>query len=159
MNRNRFPTWLIPVVAGLVVIAILRAAPAARWLSAPASPQPTLAPTAEGAGGAVSAPAVPSKSAEPTASGSASAAVTAQVATPDTGQTNPIVEPTAAPVRAATATRSANGTTYFVSKLGSNGDGRSWATAWNELDQIKWNTVRPGDTIVLDGGQTDMTYT
>jgi hypothetical protein len=44
------------------------------------------------------------------------------------------------------------GTTFFVSKLGSNADGRSWATAWNELDQINWGQVRPGDTVAIDGG-------
>lgn len=44
------------------------------------------------------------------------------------------------------------GTTFFVSRLGSNADGRTWATAWNELDQINWSVVRPGDTIAIDGG-------
>jgi hypothetical protein len=44
------------------------------------------------------------------------------------------------------------GTTFVVSKLGTNGDGRGWATAWNELDQINWGQVQPGDTIAIDGG-------
>ena len=33
-----------------------------------------------------------------------------------------------------------------------NADGRSWATAWNELNQVKWNVIQPGDTILVDGG-------
>jgi hypothetical protein len=48
--------------------------------------------------------------------------------------------------------------TYYVSKNGLNIDGRSWDTAWNELDQIDWDLVRPGDLIVLDGGATEMGY-
>jgi hypothetical protein len=41
-----------------------------------------------------------------------------------------------------------------VSRNGNNGDGKSWATAWNELNQINWSVVKPGDTILLDGGAT-----
>ncbi len=47
------------------------------------------------------------------------------------------------------------GTTWYVSKSGSNADGKSWATAWKELDQIAWSAVKPGDRIELEGG----TYT
>lgn len=43
--------------------------------------------------------------------------------------------------------------TYFVSKLGDNSDGLTWATAWHEMDQIKWEMIRPGDVIEVDGGQ------
>ncbi|MEO8285692.1 MAG: S-layer homology domain-containing protein [Chloroflexota bacterium] len=39
-----------------------------------------------------------------------------------------------------------------MSKVGSNADGRSWSAAWNELDQIDWSSIQPGDTILLDGG-------
>ena len=46
------------------------------------------------------------------------------------------------------------GAVYYVSRTGSNGNGLSWATAWNELDQIGWSAVQPGDTILLDGGNT-----
>jgi hypothetical protein len=49
--------------------------------------------------------------------------------------------------------------TYYVSKSGNNADGLSWSTAWNELANINWSVVQPGDTILLDGGQTNMTYT
>jgi hypothetical protein len=51
------------------------------------------------------------------------------------------------------------GATYYVSKSGSGADGRSWPTAWKELDQIDWNGIGPGDTILLDGGPTKMVYT
>jgi hypothetical protein len=51
------------------------------------------------------------------------------------------------------------GTIYYVSKNGNNTDGLSWKTAWNELDQIDWNLIRPGDTIFIDGGSTSKVYT
>lgn len=51
------------------------------------------------------------------------------------------------------------GHTYYVSKKGSNSDGLSWATAWNELNQINWSKVQPGDVILLDGGSKEMVYT
>lgn len=50
-------------------------------------------------------------------------------------------------------------TTWYVSKNGNDSDGASWASAWNELNQIDWNVVHPGDTILLDGGSSGMTYT
>jgi len=50
-------------------------------------------------------------------------------------------------------------TTHYVSKDGSGADGKSWGTAWKELDQINWNAVEPGDVIVLDGSSTKMVYT
>ena len=46
----------------------------------------------------------------------------------------------------------APGDIYYVSKTGNNADGRSWATAWNELDQIDWSVIQPGDVILIDGG-------
>jgi hypothetical protein len=45
------------------------------------------------------------------------------------------------------------GTSFYVSKAGNNTDGRSWDRAWKELDQIKWEEVSPGDTIVIGGGE------
>ncbi len=57
------------------------------------------------------------------------------------------------------ARASTTSTTYYVSKTGSNGDGRSWATAWNELDQIYWGAIQAGDTVLLDGGSSQMVYT
>ena len=52
----------------------------------------------------------------------------------------------------------AAGSTFYVSRSGNNADGRSWATAWNELNQIKWAVVPPGSTIFLDGGSSQMVY-
>jgi len=49
-------------------------------------------------------------------------------------------------------------TRYYVSKFGDNSNGLAWDTAWNELDQIKWEMIEPGDTILLDGGQTELVY-
>lgn len=45
------------------------------------------------------------------------------------------------------------GNVFYVSLAGNNSDGRSWETAWNEIDQIQWDEVRPGDTIVIGGGE------
>ncbi len=46
-----------------------------------------------------------------------------------------------------------NASFFYVSKLGNNTDGKSWDSAWNELDQIKWEEINPGDTIVIGGGE------
>lgn len=43
--------------------------------------------------------------------------------------------------------------TFYVSKEGNNADGQSWKTAWNELDQIQWDKVNPGNMIIIDGGE------
>lgn len=48
---------------------------------------------------------------------------------------------------------------FYVSKLGSNADGRSWETAWSEMDQVDWTIIEPGATILLDGGAEQMVYT
>ena len=42
---------------------------------------------------------------------------------------------------------------WYVDKAatGAN-DGAAWASAWNELDQINWMTVNPGDHIEIAGG-------
>jgi hypothetical protein len=53
----------------------------------------------------------------------------------------------------------ANAATFYVSKSGNNQNGQSWGSAWNELNQINWSAVNPGDTIFLDGGASSMTYT
>lgn len=42
---------------------------------------------------------------------------------------------------------------FYVSLTGKNTNGRSWNTAWNELDQIQWDEVSPGDTVVIAGGE------
>jgi hypothetical protein len=56
------------------------------------------------------------------------------------------------------AQENASGQVFFVSRDGSNGDGLSWATAWNELDQINWDIVDPGEIIYIDGGNDEMRY-
>lgn len=50
--------------------------------------------------------------------------------------------------------------TYYVSKNGNNTDGRSWATAWNEMNQIQWSQISPQrhDSLVIDGGARRMIY-
>lgn len=54
--------------------------------------------------------------------------------------------------------------TYYVSKNGNNTDGRTWATAWNEMDQIKWSQINTtnnyygADRLVIDGGARRMVY-
>jgi hypothetical protein len=47
--------------------------------------------------------------------------------------------------------------TWYVSRNGDGADGRSWTTAWSELAGIKWSEIKPGDTIVIDGGSTACT--
>jgi hypothetical protein len=44
---------------------------------------------------------------------------------------------------------------FYVSKSGNNSTGASWAAAWNELNQISWSAINPGDTVKIAGG----TYT
>ncbi len=44
--------------------------------------------------------------------------------------------------------------TWYVSTNGNNTSGTNWGQAWNELDQIDWPTIQPGDRILLDGGPT-----
>lgn len=59
---------------------------------------------------------------------------------------------------AATSNTPAFAREYFVSKNGNNADGLSWASAWNELDQIQWSQLRTADVINIDGGVSQMTY-
>ncbi|MBX9669791.1 MAG: hypothetical protein K2X93_19360 [Candidatus Obscuribacterales bacterium] len=47
---------------------------------------------------------------------------------------------------------------YFVSKNGDNSDGKSWETAWHEMDQIKWQQMKPFDDLTIDGGASKMVY-
>jgi len=49
---------------------------------------------------------------------------------------------------------------FYISKNGDNSDGRSWATAWNEMDQVQWNQIIPqrGDYLTIDGGTSRMVY-
>lgn len=42
---------------------------------------------------------------------------------------------------------------YVDAEVSSNGDGRSWATAWKDFGNIGWVSVSAGDTIWLSGGK------
>lgn len=81
---------------------------------------------------------------------------------PPTPTPSPTPRPTNTPIPQPTATPTPypppTGNVWYVSRTGNNGNGQSWATAWNELDQINWSEVRSGDTILIDGGQESMTY-
>lgn len=75
---------------------------------------------------------------------------------------SPTAAPTSAPAPTAAPTvppDTSAGSTFYVSKGGNSADGRSWATAWSELDRIDWSVVRPGDTVLIDGGADRMVYT
>lgn len=95
----------------------------------------------------------------PTAVVATETAVSTPTATPA-----PTITPAPAAIQAPTATTSylpivIGPPDYYVSKNGNNQDGRSWATAWNELDQINWAVIHAGQTIYLDGGSSEMVYT
>ena len=47
---------------------------------------------------------------------------------------------------------------YVDSRVGSPGDGASWATAWKRATDIRWSDVMPGDTIYFSGGTGGLTY-
>jgi PKD domain len=73
----------------------------------------------------------------------------------------PAPSPTPAPTPAPTPTPApsptpgpSSGSTWYVSRNGSNADGRGWTTAWSNLGNIAWSAVQPGDTILIDGGST-----
>ena len=48
---------------------------------------------------------------------------------------------------------------YVDPAAAQNGNGASWATAWNSAGAISWPSVQPGDTIYLSGGANSQTYT
>ena len=49
-------------------------------------------------------------------------------------------------------------TWYVDNSLGSNGNGTSWATAWNSFANIVWGSVAAGDTVLISGGAFGQTY-
>ena len=85
-------------------------------------------------------------------------AVPSPTATPSPVAVLPQATPSASVPASSTPTLSAHGTTFYVSKTGSNPDGESLANAWNELDQINWAAIQPGDTIMLDGERKAATW-
>ncbi len=88
----------------------------------------------------------------PTGDGQSTIAPTVQIQPTGTGGADKL------PALSKTALPAAAGTTFYVSRAGSNGDGRSWAAAWNELNQIDWGVIQPGDTILIDGGSVACDY-
>lgn len=62
---------------------------------------------------------------------------------PPTGEPPTAIPPTEIPPTAGD---------WFVSRSGNNSDGKTWATAWNEMDQIDWGTVNQNDSILLAEG-------
>jgi hypothetical protein len=95
-------------------------------------------------------PATPSASMTTTATPTATATSTKTATT--VTQASPTFTSTAYPTSQMTPTSTPSGNTWYVSRNGNNTAGTSWTTAWNELNAIKWSSVKPGDTIVLDGG-------
>jgi hypothetical protein len=50
--------------------------------------------------------------------------------------------------------QTATATTYYVSPMGSNGDGLSQATAWTGTTKVNAATLKPGDKVLFEGGKT-----
>ena len=74
-------------------------------------------------------------------------------ATPSYTESDPQISSLTLPVNITPTATATLSSIFYVSITGNNTDGRSWDTAWNELDQIQWKEVSPGDTIVIDGGE------
>lgn len=47
---------------------------------------------------------------------------------------------------------------YVDNARAGNGDGTSWASAWNSIGNINWAAVNPGDVIFISGGTNSKTY-
>ncbi|HLC78935.1 MAG TPA: Calx-beta domain-containing protein [archaeon] len=54
--------------------------------------------------------------------------------------------------------QAAEAANFYVSKSGNNSNGLSWTSAWNEMNQINWANINPGDIIYLDGGPSGVSY-
>ena len=53
----------------------------------------------------------------------------------------------------------AQNNTWYVKKNASGlNNGTNWLNAWNELDQIDWNVINPGDQIFISGGISSLIY-
>ncbi len=84
--------------------------------------------------------------------------VSTQTSTPTRTATVVASSLTATPSNPTSTPTTLAGRNFYVSRLGNNADGQTWSTAWNELDQIPWTSLQPGDIVNLDGGSTSMTY-
>lgn len=49
-------------------------------------------------------------------------------------------------------------TVFYCSRSGNNTDGKTLATAWNELNQIKWPLLAPGDVVEVHNSPFDPDY-
>jgi len=47
---------------------------------------------------------------------------------------------------------------YVDNAVATSGTGQSWSTAWKNLANINWVSVKPGDTVYISGGTTSKTY-
>lgn len=47
---------------------------------------------------------------------------------------------------------------YVDNSLGTNGNGQSWATAWNSIANIVWASIGAGDFLYISGGSSSQTY-
>ncbi len=64
----------------------------------------------------------------------------------------------AAMVTSITAFNGANATNYYVSPVGNNADGSSYATAWSSFTNIVWSKLQAGDVLLIDGGTSGLVY-
>jgi len=54
--------------------------------------------------------------------------------------------------------RGVSRTWHVDNRAARNGDGRTWETAWSALSNIRWSSIRPGDTIFISGGGSGQIY-
>ena len=59
-------------------------------------------------------------------------------------------------IEGASARRQEHGTSTIA--VGSNGNGQSWATAWNKLSNINYASISAGDTVYVSGGSVSQAY-
>ncbi len=90
---------------------------------------------------------VPSVTGVPSDTATGTAITTASATPVPTATVTPL--PSVVPTSTVLAS---NGPTWYVSRNGSNVDGRSWASAWTELSNINWALIQPGDTILVGTG-------
>ena len=47
---------------------------------------------------------------------------------------------------------------YVDNSMSASGSGASWSSAWKNFSDIKWSSVKAGDTIYISGGSSGKTY-
>lgn len=139
-------SWRVWLIVALFSISVIGCgiAPTASPTNTPVPPTavslPTVIPTVTST--VTPTPPTPTHTPTPTLEATATATVT------NTATANTAVD----------SNLNADTQPFYISKLGDNSDGRSWDTAWNELDQIDWSQIGPGDVILIDGGTDNMQY-